>query len=54
MEGAGNKRRYRVLAGRFGDIRTARAVRAEVAAAAGSGAIPRQVDPATAARLRCQ
>jgi cell division septation protein DedD len=51
--GPGGKR-YRVLAGRFGDRRTAMNFRAEVGAASGGKAVPQAVDPATAARLRCQ
>ena len=46
-------KRYRVLAGRFGDRHTAMARLPEVATAAGSTrAVPQAVDPATAARLR--
>jgi cell division septation protein DedD len=47
-------KRYRVLAGRFGDRHSAMALRAEVATAAGGKAMPQAVDPTTAARLRCQ
>lgn len=48
-------KRYRVLAGRFGDRRAAMLLRHEVATAAGGvKAVPQSVDPATAARLRCQ
>lgn len=48
-------KRYRVLAGRFGDRHTAMSLRGEVATAAGGAkAVPLAVDSATASRLHCQ
>ena len=46
-------RRYRVLAGRFGDRGGALALRTEVGKAAGTGTVLYHVDPTTTAKLRC-
>jgi cell division protein FtsN len=48
------KRRYRVLAGRFGDRRAAAAARAEVMAATGVAPIVTPVAPGDIPRLRCR
>lgn len=53
VEGEGNRKRYRVLAGRFGDRRAALASRAEVKAASGAAPLPVRVEAEQAARLRC-
>ncbi len=53
VEGEGNRKRYRVLAGRFGDRRAALASRAEVKAASGAAPLPVRVEAEEAARLRC-
>lgn len=46
-------RRYRVLAGRYGDRTVALARRRDVARAAGSGTVLYRVEPAVIGRLRC-
>jgi cell division protein FtsN len=53
VEGGGDKRRYRVLAGRYSDRRAALALRSEVMAVAGNTPVLFQVDVALATRLRC-
>jgi len=52
-EGEGGQRRYRVLAGRFGDRRAALALRSEVMGVAGNTTVLFQVNAAQVARLRC-
>jgi cell division septation protein DedD len=54
VEAGTSGKRFRVLAGRFGDRRTAMRFRGEVAAATGGKAMPQAVDPSMASRLRCQ
>jgi len=46
-------RRYRVLAGRYGDRKVAVLRRSEVTAAAGGGTVLYRLEPATVGRLRC-
>lgn len=53
VEGAGSGRRYRVLAGRFGDRRAAMANRAEIASRAAVKPVLFTVTPERAAGLRC-
>jgi cell division protein FtsN len=53
VEGQGGGRRYRVLAGRFGDRRAAQAFSAEVRGVSGVAPLLFPVDAALAARLRC-
>ncbi|MHC1713552.1 MAG: SPOR domain-containing protein [Solidesulfovibrio sp.] len=53
VEGGGDKRRYRVLAGRYSDRRAALALRPEVMAVAGNTPVLFQVDVGLATRLRC-
>jgi cell division protein FtsN len=52
-EGMGKNRRYRVLAGRYGENRAALAARGEVKAAIGVTPLAYAVPPAQAAGLRC-
>ena len=52
-EGVGKNRRYRVLAGRYGEKRAALAARSEVNAATGVSPLAYAVPPAQAAGLRC-
>lgn len=54
VAGDGAKRRYRVLAGRFGDRRAAGEARAAVSAILGLSPIVYDVDAAEVARLRCR
>jgi cell division protein FtsN len=53
VEGEGSRRRYRVLAGRFGDRRAAQAFSSEVRGVSGVAPLLFPVDAAQAARLRC-
>lgn len=52
-EGVGKSRRYRVLAGRYGERRSALAARSEVKAATGVSPLAYAVPPDQAAGLRC-
>ena len=54
VSGAGAKRRYRVLAGRFGDRRAAAAARGDVAAILGVTPILSPVEAAEVSGLRCR
>lgn len=53
VEGEGKARRYRVLAGRFGDARAAAGARADVRAIVGAAPLVMQLDAARLAGLRC-
>ncbi|KAF5034848.1 hypothetical protein DSECCO2_591760 [anaerobic digester metagenome] len=52
-EGQGKTKRYRVLAGRYGERRAALASRNEVRAAVGVSPLLFEVAPGVAAALRC-
>ncbi|MFP5257586.1 MAG: SPOR domain-containing protein [Acidobacteriota bacterium] len=54
VSGSGDKRRYRVLAGRFGDRRAAAEARPAVTAILGLPPVAYDVAPSEAARLRCR
>ncbi len=53
VEGQGNRRRYRVLAGRFGDARVAARARGEVRAIVGAAPLVTRLDAGQLAGLRC-